>query len=244
MKTRVSQQVRVLAGGKEMVKSNIFYDKYAKTKRRLFVLILVMTFVSLGAGLGILKLSNLKTVGMGLETIYHDRVKPLKQLKMLSDIYGITIVDTANKVFNDAMSWQEGRNLLDQTTKKIAGLWGEYLKTYLTEEEKKVVKELQLLFESADRSLMQLKKILLNEDRKGLSEFIKKDLYQAIEPVTRKIDDLFQMQVRIVKDINDTEKVRYKIGWSVGLASIALSVILFFLVVLQWRRFRALLDSL
>jgi|GEM_PF-1584089 len=227
-----------------MTKSNIFYDKYAKTKRTLFILVLVTTFVALGAGLGILKLSNLKTVGMGLETVYHDRVKPLKQLKMLSDIYGITIVDTANKVFNDAMSWQEGRSLLDQTTKMIASLWGEYLKTYLTEEEKQMVKDLQLSFESADRSLVQLKKILVNEDRKQLSEFIKKDLYEAIEPVTRKIGHLFEMQVRIVKDINDTEKVRYKIGWSIGLASIALSIILFFLAVFQWRRFRALLDSL
>jgi len=227
-----------------MTKSNIFYDKYAKTKRTLFILVLVTTFVALGAGLGILKLSNLKTVGMGLETVYHDRVKPLKQLKMLSDIYGITIVDTANKVFNDAMSWQEGRSLLDQTTKMIVSLWGEYLKTYLTEEEKQMAKDLQLSFESADRSLVQLKKILVNEDRKQLSEFIKKDLYEAIEPVTHKIDHLFEMQVRIVKDINDTEKVRYKIGWSIGLASIALSIILFFLAVFQWRRFRALLDSL
>jgi methyl-accepting chemotaxis protein len=227
-----------------MTRNNIFYDKHAKTKRRLFVLILVMTFVALGAGLGILKLSNLKTVGMGLETVYHDRVKPLKQLKMLSDIYGITIVDTANKVFNDTMSWQEGRKRLEQTTKRVSGLWDEYLKTYLTEEEKRAAKELQLLFETADRAQIQLGKILLNEDHKALAEFIKKDLYQAVEPVTHKLDELFQMQVRIVKDINDTEKVRYKFGLNVGTASIVLSVILFFLVVVQRRRFRSLLDSL
>ena len=227
-----------------MTKSNIFYDKYAKTKRRLFVLILVMTFVSLGAGLGILKLSNLKTVGMGLETVYHDRVRPLKELKMLSDIYGITIVDTANKVLNDAVSWEEGRKRLAQTTKRVSGLWGEYLNTYLTEDEKRAAKELQLLFETADRALIQLGKILLNEDRKALVEFIKRDLYQTIEPVTRKIDELFQMQIRIVKDINDTEKVRYKFGLSIGTVSIILSIVLFFLVVLQWRRFRSLLDSL
>jgi methyl-accepting chemotaxis protein len=227
-----------------MAKSNIFYDKYAKTKRRLFVLVLVMTFVSLGAGLGILKLSNLKTVGMGLETVYHDRVRPLKELKMLSDIYGITIVDTANKVLNDAMSWEEGRKRLEQTTKRVSGLWGEYLNTYLTEEEKRAANELQLLFETADRALIQLGKILLNEDRKALVEFIKRNLYQTIEPVTHKIDELFQMQIRIVKDINDTEKVRYKFGLSIGTVSIVLSVVLFFLVVLQWRRFRSLLDSL
>lgn len=228
----------------EMTKGNIFYDKYAKTKRRLFVLVLVMTFVSLGAGLGILKLSNVRTVGMGLETVYHDRVKPLKQLKTLSDIYGITIVDTSNKVLNDAMSWLEGRKRLEQTTKRVSDLWGAYLNTYLTEEEKRAAKELQLLFETADNALIQLGKIFLNEDHKALDEFIKKDLYRTIEPVTNKIDELFQMQIRIVKEISDTEKVRYTYGLSIGTASIVLSIILFFLVVFQWRRFRSLLDSL
>jgi methyl-accepting chemotaxis protein len=232
------------SGVKEMARSNIFYDKYARTKRRLFILILVMTFVSLGAGLGILKLSNLKTVGMGLETIYHDRVQPLKQLKMLSDIYGITIVDTVNKVFNDAMSWEEGRKRLDQTTKRITGLWGEYLSTYLTEEERQAAKELQSLFETAARMMEQLGTILADKDRKALGELIEKDLYPTIEPVTQKIDELFQMQIRIVKDINDTEKVRYKLALTIGTGSIALSIILFFLAILQWRRFRSLLDSL
>lgn len=227
-----------------MARSTMFYDKYAKTKRRLFVLILVMTFVSLGAGLGILKLSNLKTVGMGLETVYYDRVKPLKQLKRLSDTYGITIVDTANKVLNEAIPWEEGRKRLEQTTGSISGLWGEYLKTSLTEEERQAAGELQSLLDHVENTLMRLGQILAKEDRKGLGEFIKKDLYQAVEPVTHKIDELFQLQVRIVKDINDTEKVRYKLSLSIGMASIALSVILFILALLQWRRFRALLNSL
>jgi len=227
-----------------MAKSHMFYDKHAKTKRRLFILFLVMTFVLLGAGLGILKLSNLKTVGMGLETVYEDRVKPLKQLKMLSDIYGINIVDTANKVLNENMSWHQGRKSLEETTKRIPGFWNEYIKTYLIEEEKKVVDELQLLFEAADRASMKLRKILLNENHKALAQFIKNDLYLSIEPVTNKIDELFQMQVRIVKDINDKEKIRYKFSLSVGTASIAMSLILFILVVLQWRRLRFLLNYL
>lgn len=227
-----------------MGRGTIFYDKYAGIKRRIFLLMLVMTFISLGAGLGILKLSNLKTVGMGLDTIYHDRVRPLKQLKMLSDIYSIMIVNTATKVANDVIPWHEGRRNLDQAMGRISGLWGEYLKTYLTEEEKKEAQELQCLFDTADQSLVKLQGILAKEDRKGLSEYIKRDLYPVIEPVTRKIDKLFQLQVRIVKDINDTERVRYRISWSVGLASIGMSILFFLLALLQWRRFRGLLDSL
>jgi len=227
-----------------MSRNHMFYDKYAKTKKRLFVFFLVMIFVSLGAGLGILKLSNLKTVGMGLETVYVDRVNPLKQLKTLSDIYGIDIVDTANKVLNDNMSWHQGRKTLEEATKRIPGLWNEYIKTHLIEEEIRVVDELQLLFEAADSATVKLRKILMNEDHKALAQFIKKDLYQSIEPVANKIDELFQMQVRIVKDINDREQIRYKLSLSFGTASIAISIILCILVVLQWRRLRVLLDSL
>jgi methyl-accepting chemotaxis protein len=71
----------------------------------LFILSLVMALAFFGAGLGILKVSNAKNIGMGLETIYGDRVKPLRQLKMLSDIYGINMIDTANKVYGGNITW-------------------------------------------------------------------------------------------------------------------------------------------
>ena len=123
-------------------------------------------------------------------------------------------------------------------------MWDEYTKTYLVEEEKKVVRDLQRLFKNADRALIKLDRILLNEYHKGLEQFIRKDLYQSVEPVTTKIDELFQMQVRIVNDINNREKIRYKFRSSVGTASIFMSLILCAIVVLQWRRFRILFDSL
>jgi len=138
-----------------MTKRYIFYDKYAKTKRRLFILSLVMTFVSIGAGLGILKLSNMNTINKGLDTIYEDRVLPLRQLKLISDMYGIHIVDTAHKVLNGNTSWSAGRKNVDETTLKIPQMWAEYLKTYLIDEEKKLVEELTLLFADADKSSKQ-----------------------------------------------------------------------------------------
>jgi len=227
-----------------MSRSHIFYDKYAKTKKRLFVIFLFMTFVSLGTGLGILKLSNLKAVGMGLETVYEDRVKPLKHLKMLSDIYAISIVDTANKVLTRNMSWDQGRKDLEEATNRIPILWNEYIITYLVDEEKTLVAELQLLFKAADHILMELRKILMNEDHNALEQFIRENLYQNIDPVTNQINELFQMQVRIAKEINEQEKNRYKFSLSVGTASIVMSLILSVIVVMQWRRFRTLLNSI
>ncbi len=227
-----------------MPKNHIFYDKYAKIKRRLFIIFLVMTFVSFGAGLGILKLSNVKIINMGLETVYEDRVKPLKQLKMISDIYAINMVDAANKVFNDIISWHEGRKCLEGARKRIPDLWDEYIHTYLVEEEKEVVDRLQLLFKAADEMAMKLNSILLNEDRRALARFIREDLYQTVDPITNKIDELYQMQIHIVKNITHTEQIRYKISSYIGIASIIISIVLCILLVLQWRRFRDLLEYL
>ena len=203
-----------------------------------------MAFVSIGAGLGILKLSNMKTISKGLDTIYEDRVLPLQQLKLISDMYGIDIVDTAHKVLNGSTSWAAGRRSIDETIRKIPQMWTEYLKTDLVDEEKKLIEELALLFADADKSLKQFLYILHNEDRKALAEFVQREVYRNIDPVTHKLDALFQMQIRVAKEVRDNEKLRYKFSLTLGTASIVLSIILCAIIVLQRKRWRLLMDSL
>lgn len=226
-----------------MAKKTLFYDKYARTKKRLFILFLVMAFVSFGAGVGILKISNVKNIAMGIETIYKDRVKPLEQLKMLSDIYG-NMIDIANRVQNGNLSWREGVINITEATKKIPYLWNEYINTYLVEEEIILVEDLKILFKSSDAALLKLNDIMLKEDHKALTEFINESLYQSMESILIKIDELFKMQVRIVNNIHEQEQRRHKLILNIGMASIVMSIVLSIIVVLQWRKVRALIDSL
>lgn len=226
-----------------MTKKTLFYDRYAGTKKKLFILFLVMAFVSFGAGLGILKISNAKNMAMGIETIYKDRVKPLEQLKMLSDTYE-KVIDTAYRVQNDNLSWQEGSKNITEASKRIPYLWNEYIKTYLVEEEIKVVDNLKILFISTDAALIKLNQILQEKDHVKLTEFINEDLYQSVEPVLIKIDTLFQMQVHIVNIIHEQEQKRIRLVLNIGMVSIVMSIVLTIIVVLQWRKVRALIDSL
>lgn len=227
-----------------MTKRYIFYDKFARIKRRLFILSVILALVSIGAGLGILKLSNMKTINKGIDTIVDDRMLPLQQLKMISDMYGIQIVDTAHKVLNGNVSWSAGFKTVDEITRKIPHIWAEYLKTYLLEEEKTLIQELTLLFSEADKSSKKLMTILHNEDRKALANFVQSELYRNIDPVTDKLSSLFQMQIRVAKEVRDNEKLRYQFSLTLGTASIALSMILCAIIVLQRKRWRALYDSL
>ena len=59
------------------------------------VLVTLVTLVSLMAGFG---LHRVKSTNESIGTIYADRVVPLKQLKIVSDMYAVGIVDATNKV--------------------------------------------------------------------------------------------------------------------------------------------------
>ena len=227
-----------------MSKKYIFYDKYAKMKKRLFIAVLVTAFVSFGTGLGVLKLSNLKSIGMSLETVYENRVKPLKQLKMLSDIYILDVIDTVNKIYTGIISWHGGRNSIEEAAKEISHLWSEYKQNYRVEEEIRLVEDIDILFKTVDKALIKLTRILVNEDHNALLEFIKDDLYRSIKPVTTQVNELFEMQVRSVKKIHEQEQKRYKVSLQIGVATIITSAFLLVIAMFQWRRFSILLKSL
>jgi len=83
----------------------------------------------------------------------------------------------------------------------------------------------------------------MKEDHNALLEFIRDDLYRNIKPVSIKVDELFQMQVHIVKNIHDQEQQRYKVSLNIGVITIVISIVLCVSLMLQLKRFRVLLKS-
>ena len=69
--------------------------------------------------IGVLGLQAAKVANTGLDTVYKDRVVPLKGLKIIADLYAVNIVDTAHKVRNGNMAWDEGRKSANDATKGI-----------------------------------------------------------------------------------------------------------------------------
>ena len=65
-------------------------------------LLILMLFIS---GMGI---KGMHEAHQGMRTVYMDRVIPLKDLKLIADMYAVNIVDVAHKVRNKGLSWQVG----------------------------------------------------------------------------------------------------------------------------------------
>ncbi len=198
--------------------------KNARIGSRLFVLVGFLTLVMLAVGLvGLYGLSA--TVG-GLETVYNDRVVPLKQLKQVADAYAVNIVDTTHKVRDGALSWSEGRRSVDEATRTVDMEWQAYLATYLVQEEKQLVERAKPLMAKANAEVETLRGILRKEDRAALTAFAADTLYPVIDPISGVVSELTELQLRVAKQEYDAGLQRFSTVRALALATIVIGGIL------------------
>lgn len=189
---------------------------------KLKLFILLGSLVLFQAIVGSCGIYGLRQTNDGLQTVYNDRVIPLAQLKAISDMYAVNIVDTSHKVRNSNISWDEGIKNVQLATERIKSEWQAYTDTYLIEDEKKLIAELIPLLSTADDAVAQLVNCLKSNNKATLDAFVLNVLYQSIDPVTEKIDKLIQVQLRESKNEYDDAQNRYsQIFWVSGTLSVA-----------------------
>ncbi|EHL22209.1 methyl-accepting chemotaxis sensory transducer [Acidovorax sp. NO-1] len=81
----------------------------------------------------------------GLKSVYDDRVVPLKQIKVVADMYAVNVVDAAHKVRDGAMTPAQGLESLAQARKSVDANWTAYLATQLLPQEVQLVERFKFL---------------------------------------------------------------------------------------------------
>lgn len=124
---------------------------------------------------------------------------PLIQLSTIVEAYAVNIVDTAHKVSNGNLNWEEGSQNLAEAKEVISTEWEAYLGTILVEEEARLVEELNPLIERADVAEDRLQTIFQQRDRAALEGFIIIEVYQTIDPVSEAFDRLMTVQLDVAE---------------------------------------------
>ena len=192
----------------EFLNFQIFQDRggvenMKRVGTRLMTLCAVLLcFVSLIALLGLGGIRN--TVG-GLESMYSDRVLPLRDLKIIGDMYAVNIVDASNKAYNSLMPYRSALKTVEDAEKMIDARLDALLATRLNAAQRAAVLELNAMSEAARQSLARLKTMLENEDGFALFQFNTAVLYPLIDPISAKVSSLIEMQL-------DGAKAEYEMG--------------------------------
>ena len=187
---------------------------------------LIGFFIILMAGIGLLGLSTAKKAETGLDRVYRDRVVPLKDLKLIADMYAVNIVDTSHKVRNHNLTWREGQKNVEEATELIERKWLEYLATTLVPEEKKLVEEAKPLMKAADASIARLSTILQKEDAEALEQYTISELYPVIDPISNKFSELVDIQLTVAKEEFENSLSTYQRGRFISITVILTGILL------------------
>lgn len=163
---------------------------------------------------------------MGLDTVYNDRVVPLKDLKIIADMYAVNIVDASHKVRNDNISWDEGIESVTTAVKTIKEKWESYLNTSLVDKEIKLINEAKPLIQQADDSIVELLEILRSKDKDGLEQYTISKLYPSIDPISGKFSELVDIQLVVAKNEYESALATYEKSKTVSVAMILVAVLL------------------
>ncbi|AZN36059.1 methyl-accepting chemotaxis protein [Iodobacter ciconiae] len=144
-----------------------------------------------------------------INSIYQDRVVPLRDLKNVADFYAVNIVDTSHKVRNGSLSAEKGASLINEAEAGITRDWGHYMASSMVEKESKLANENEQLMKRASQISNKLKQAIKNKDTAALDQLVIREMYPAIEPVSDKISELITLQLDVAKQDHEASEQAY-----------------------------------
>lgn len=174
----------------------------------------------------ILSIKGFGEINGGIGRIYDDRVVPLTQLKSIADDYAILVVDAVNKADHNIISPEEAYDQILKASKHIDRSWKEFLATDLTAEEERLAHEAEALFDDANEAIKEVEGTLKSMGGVNNGELVKYNgpLYNKVDPISEKIADLIDLQLRVAKEEYDAASELYS---NSRIIFIILSVIVF-----------------
>ena len=159
--------------------------------------LLVVSLLVLTLATSITLMLELNTASQRIASIYNDRVMPMQQLKLISDAYGIKLVETTNKVYNQQILSDAGKDVLTQARNDAQAAWKAYLQTALTSEEKELADRVNTLLEAISPRVDDVLRLFERDDHEGLGSFIEYRLFPSVSPLAAGLQQLSAMQEKL-----------------------------------------------
>ena len=169
-------------------------------KIRSKLILLVGPLVLFIVAVGYIAENAFRTGQSAMTTVFEDRVVPLRDLKVISDMYAVNVVDTAHKARSGAMSRTAASANIQKARATIKERWDAYLATFLVEKEKAIVNEIKPRMALADKTVDKLEQLLKTGKESDLAEFVARELYPEIDPVSDKLSELIELQIHVAEE--------------------------------------------
>jgi methyl-accepting chemotaxis protein len=204
-----------------------------------FLVILVFFLVT-----AVHNIITLKSTNQSINSIYLDRVVPLRNLKIIADAYAVNMIDTVNKTNAGLMTAEEALADIKNAKALIKQEWDAYMATELTAKEQELATEARKRIDAANINIQNLEAKLKTESGIITGRLAEFDgaLYSTIDPVSSKLAELVDLQLEVVKQVYQTSTEQYTSTLQVSIASILIAIVI--ALVLSYLVTRAILKKI
>ncbi len=160
----------------------------------------VIPLVALTA-LATVSLISMNQIEDGAESLYQDRVRPLQQLKTISDLYAVQVIDAVNKAHAGMIDSGDALAGVRQARAEVGTLWQGYRASGLSGAELELAKRADGLFAVANADLDALERHLagLPRNAEGLLGNFNGPLYLSIDPISETLDELVNLHLSLAE---------------------------------------------
>ncbi len=183
---------------------------------------LALAATLLVAGLG---LFGMHDASRRAQSLYADRVVPLRDIKAIADAYAVSIVDLAHKTRDGAIGWEQAVRDVDAANALVHERLAAYRATVLVPREEELLVELAPQLEVADAAVADLRALLVARDATGLAAFTRDRLYPAIDPISTTLAALVEVQLVVAEEEYLAIQAAYRRNLAVD-AGVVLAILL------------------
>ncbi|ATD00185.1 methyl-accepting chemotaxis protein [Pseudoalteromonas spongiae] len=178
-----------------------------KTRLTILITVPIVAFI----GLAIISLMMTKSLVMGIQSINNDRVVPLKQIKVVSDNYAVSIVDNLHKYNAKLLSKSQLLAAIESAENVANQNWQAYLNTELTSEEKRLIGVSESLFSKVKQKVNWYQnQIAMEQPLASSPEMFVKEMYDVFDPFSTSLNDLIDLQLNTSQQFTDDATENYE----------------------------------
>ena len=199
------------------------------TNTKIFVrlAVLVGTLLALMTAVAMVGIVGLSDMKQGLETVYLDRVVPLKDLARITDTYyrvRILVIESVNA--SDAAVVTKNKSSVDELLAQTRDSWTGYLNSDLTPDEKALADDLNAAIVRYDEVRGRVLGTLASGDFDGGRQLAKSEGAPALAALMEKLQELNALQVKMAEvEFNNASEI-YSFDRMILIVGLVLSALL------------------
>lgn len=195
-----------------------------KIGTRLIVLVGFMSVMLVSIGL--VGWRGIQQTTRSMQAVYEGSIDAIQELSKIVDLYESNIVDSAHKVKNGTMSWEEGLKNMNGAESAIVTAWNSYIQTPLSPRQYRIAQHTEQLLSKAKESLTSMEKLLQEHEVEKFSDYVSHQMYPAIDPLTVQLQQLIKTHLQETKEVYEQAQQRYRLVTALTLIATLIGVIL------------------